>query len=251
MMNDILEARIKALEEQNKTLQQQVQTLQDIENIKKLEIAYGYYLEHFMYDEVADLWTDGGRIEWIGLGISKGKTDIAKHCRYAKEYFRRNNQYLHLSPQICPYITIGPDGNTANGRWYAAGGQSGASFIYENTYVKENGLWKIDVMKVGGLPRVSIPTAPNAGTSGSRDPGESMTPEKEESLFQELMSHNYYTERISRVPRQEWPPYICPFHFKHPVTGKDVNQMTVEPWNKAHPAPMPPGGEKWTAKNLY
>ena len=58
------------------------------------------------------------------------------------------------------------------------------------------------------------------------------------------MSYYKFTERISRCPRQEFVGYSRPFSFKHPVTGKDVN-TTVEAWNKAHPCPMPPGGEKW------
>jgi hypothetical protein len=59
------------------------------------------------------------------------------------------------------------------------------------------------------------------------------------------MGHYEFTERISRCPRQEFEPWIRPFSFKHPVTGKDVNK-TVEAWNKANPCPMPPGGERWT-----
>ena len=53
MANQTLEARLDSLETQVKTLKKQVkekdkqlQTLQDIEDIKRLQCAYGYYLEH-------------------------------------------------------------------------------------------------------------------------------------------------------------------------------------------------------------
>jgi hypothetical protein len=72
-----------------------------------------------------------------------------------------------------------------------------------------------------------------------------MTLEEEEKMTQEYMSGYPFTERMARTPRQEFGPYLRPFSFKHPVTGKDLN-VTVAAHNAAHPCPMPPGGEKWT-----
>jgi hypothetical protein len=255
-MSGAIEARVKALEEQNKVLQKQVQALQDIEDIQNLEMAYGYFLEHLMVDEVADCWADNGVLEWLGLGRFKGKETIRKLWGSVKEHFLQRGGYLHMGPRFCPYITISPNGKTANGRWYVAGGQMGASMLCENTYVKDNGVWKFNVLSVGGFPRDLFGDAAStsaqgpdaAGTStgpGGAGPGK-MTPEQEERQTQEYMNFYKFTERISRCPRQEDAIYLRPFSFKHPVTGKDVNK-TVEAWNKAHPCTMPPGGEKWTA----
>ena len=41
-MSDTLEARIKALEEQNKVTQKELTNLKDIEAIQKLEMAYAF-----------------------------------------------------------------------------------------------------------------------------------------------------------------------------------------------------------------
>ena len=43
-----LAAKVRALEDK-------VRILEDIEEIKKLQRAYGYYLEHGMVDDVVDL----------------------------------------------------------------------------------------------------------------------------------------------------------------------------------------------------
>ena len=42
-----------------KALKKQVQTLQDAEAVRKLQLAYGYYMEHVMVDEVVDCFADG------------------------------------------------------------------------------------------------------------------------------------------------------------------------------------------------
>ena len=39
-------------------LETQVQVLQDTEAIRNLEVAYGYYLEHLMVEEIADCWAE-------------------------------------------------------------------------------------------------------------------------------------------------------------------------------------------------
>jgi len=102
-------------------------------------------------------------------------------------------------------------------------------YSYENTFVNENGVWKIKLLQVGGVPRKEI---------------------VEYTLKEELATHERYsaypfTESWPRTTSTEYGPYIRPFSFKHPVTGKDVNKE-IEEWNKAHPVPIPAGGENWT-----
>ena len=233
-----LEARVAALENENKALNKEVTTLNDTDAINKLEMAYAYYLEHLMCDELAELFADKGELEWVGLGRFIGKENIRNLWNTVKKHFSERGAVIHPGPRFAGYITINPDGKTAAGRWYVAGGSSGMSMLCENRYVKENGVWKFTLLSVGGFPG----GAPSGGRGG-KAPDEA----EAERMVQGLMSHYPFTERISRVPRQEDQNYLRPFSFKHPVTGKDVNDK-VEEWNKAHPVPMPPGGEKWTEK---
>jgi len=63
MSQKTLEARLDALETQVKKLQQevkekdkQIKLLNDIEAIKRLQCAYGYYLKPWMSQEIVDLF---------------------------------------------------------------------------------------------------------------------------------------------------------------------------------------------------
>ena len=47
---------LEALEAQVKSLANEVRTLKDIESIRNLQKAYGYYLEHWMSQEIIDLF---------------------------------------------------------------------------------------------------------------------------------------------------------------------------------------------------
>ena len=229
------QARLEALENDNKALRKEVTHLNDIEAIDKLERAYGFLLEHLMVDQVADLWAKDGAMEWVGLGRFEGQDAVRKLWHTVKDSFAKSGSLMHVGPRYHGYITINPDGKTAAGRWYVAGVRNGMEFLCENRYVKEDGVWKFSLLQVGGIPN-------NVMGGGETDQAKLAEAERRN---QEHMSAYPFTKRFSRTPRQEDQNYLRPFSFKHPVTGEDLN-VYVEAWNKAHPVPMPPGGEKWT-----
>jgi hypothetical protein len=244
---------VETLAKQVEQLQGQIQLLRDENAIQKLETAYGYFLEHLMVDEIADCWADSGALEWVGLGIYRGKPQIKELWKTVKQHFAERGETRHMGPRICPFVTVAPDGKTANARLYVAGSMMGASMLCENIYVKEDGVWKIKLMSVGGFPfdpamRSAVTATSALGPDAAGAPPAPMTPEQEEKGTQEYMSYYPFSERLPRTPRQEFGPYLRPFSFRHPVTGKDVNE-TVAAHNAANPCPMPPGGEKWTAKD--
>jgi hypothetical protein len=245
---------VETLAEQFEQLRREIQVLKDENAIQKLETAYAYFLEHLMVDEIADCWADGGALEWLGLGIFRGKPAVKQLWATVKKHFAERGDTRHLGPRISPFVTIAPDGKTANARWYVAGSMLGAAMLCENTYVKEDGVWKINLMSVGGFPMdpammasiaATSALGPDAAAAAAAADAPPMTPEQEEMGTQEYMNYYPFSERISRCPRQEFAPYLRPFSFRHPVTGKDLNE-TVSAHNAAHPCPMPPGGEKWT-----
>jgi hypothetical protein len=252
-----MQMEVETLAKQVEQQQGRIQVLEDEQAIQKLETAYAYFIEHLMVDEITDCWADGGAMVWVGLGIYRDKPAIRKLWQTVKEHFLARGETRHLGPRISPYVTVAPDGKTANARWYVAGTPLGASMLCENTYVKQDGVWKIDVMNAGAFPLDPITLAsiaassavgPDAALAASKAEFVRMTPEEEEKQTQEYMGGYPFSERIPRTPRQEYGPYLRPFSFKHPVTGKDVNE-TVAAHNAANPCPMPPGGEKWTAKD--
>jgi hypothetical protein len=143
-----LEAKIKVLEEK-------VRILEDIEEIKKLQKAYGYYLEHGMADQLIDLFSDGPETALlIARGEFRGKASIQRF--FSNLPGPKNPEFLHQVMQLSGIVDVAPDGRTAQGRWYGFGAtampveegvhQWWMNGVYENDYIKENGKWKIKII---------------------------------------------------------------------------------------------------------
>jgi hypothetical protein len=66
--------RIEALEAEVQTLKGRVQTMEDIEEIYKLQRIYGYYLDNEFYDKIVDLFAESTESVEIGArGVYLGK----------------------------------------------------------------------------------------------------------------------------------------------------------------------------------
>ena len=133
------------------SLAQRATRLADVAEIKRLQAIYGYYIDRSMWDDIVDLLTDDASLEYGAGGVYVGKAQ-ARALLYGIGY----GQYglirgqLRDHTQLQPVITLAPDGQTAQGRWYAlvilgqfqqyARWQTGP---YENEYRKEGGRWKI------------------------------------------------------------------------------------------------------------
>lgn len=224
-MDKTFEARLKSLESSVSTLQKQleekdrqIQDLLDIEAIKRLQCAYGYYLEHWMSDEIITLFADHPNVSatfvegtYLGLeGVRRyfGKMQIAPPS------------FLHQVMQVSPVITLSGDGKTAMGRWYGYGTICSRPVndtidpmymcvTYEMVYIKENGIWKI--LKLAFQMHYAYqPPKPD-----TEKPDASTAPE---GVAMKL-SPDIWAEYDTQYPSG----YIYPFHFKHPVTGKETS----------------------------
>ena len=220
MDNTALIARIEALEKKVESQAKQLTVLKDIEAIKKLQKAYGYYVEHMMYQEIVDCFSDSPdvRLDWLE-GKYSGKTGVKKYFEFMKV---SPPDFMHQVMQIAGIVDIDSNGKTAKGRWYAFGGifiprgdsirRSFVSGIYEMCYIKEKGIWKILCIKW------VIPYA-------VRLAGEWAMPED---------VNRPYIKGEFRGPKPDIPidlndgrylsGYIFPFHYNHPVTGKPTSE---------------------------
>lgn len=218
MKEEELEARIKALENRVKDLQ----TLIDIEEIKKLQRAYGYYLEHWMADEIIELFADDSDVALIfpwNEGTYTGKEGVT---RYYKGRFKQQPELLHQIMQLSPIIDVGLDGKTARGRWYGYGaiasprgegvGQSIINGIYENEYVKKEGRWKFK----------SISWALNYMVK----PGQGWVAPERLAAADPNFKMSWPEPDIQPTGfNPKYPSgYIFPFHYKHPVTGEKTSE---------------------------
>lgn len=216
-----LEAKVKALENE-------VQRLKDIEEIKYLQRAYGFYLENWMGEDLADLFVDSpDAVLKIAAGQFVGTENIRTFFRHGQKdvehHKSENPEFRHQVMQLNGVVDVAPDGKTAQGRWYGFGAnafphEGGVSpnwmgGTYEVDYVKDNGKWKLKV--------VHWCMAFNATYSGSWVP-ESRRKDK-------LTNRPYNPEsplgKVSLPPAENalYPSgYICPFHFKNPVSGRQT-----------------------------
>lgn len=217
---EALVARIEALEKQVKAQEKQLAVLQDIEAIKKLQKAYGYYVEHMMYQEIVDCFSDSPDVllDWLE-GKYLGKEGVRKYFEFMKS---APPDFMHQVMQIAGVVDIDPDGQTARGRWYAFGGifipregnvrRSFVSGIYENRYIKENGVWKILAIKW------VIPYAVRIAEEWAMP----------EDVNRPYLAGQFRGPRpdidIDRNDQRYLSGYIFPFHYKHPVTGKETSE---------------------------
>jgi hypothetical protein len=145
--NEALDARLDALEAQ-------VVAAEDVAAIKRLQRQYGYYVDKGMWEDVADLYTDDAVANYPA-GTYVGHESIRKHLymnvgggEVGENGLPDNRLYNHLNIQ--PVVHLQPGGETAKGRWRAfamfgsfGGGATWAEGVYEMTYAKVGGAWKI------------------------------------------------------------------------------------------------------------
>jgi len=143
------------LEAEVAALQRDATMLRDLNDIKRLQRIYGYYLDRSDWDNVVDLLTDDATAEYASSGVYVGKASI-KRLLYAIGYDRAGlpKGLLREHMQFQPVVHLSPDGMTAKGRWrvFALLGQYGEyarwqAGPYENEYRKEGGVWKISKIR--------------------------------------------------------------------------------------------------------
>ena len=195
--------------------------IRDANEIKRLQRIYGYYLDQGMWDEVADLFSTEGTIEFGLDGVYAGRERVREYLFAlgdGRDGLPAGTLNEHM--QLMPVVTVAPDGMTAQGRWrdlmlIGRHGQDAhwGEGPYENDYVKEDGVWKF--ARVHWYQSVVVPYEGgwqvNEDSNGGHWVPETMSPDAPPSVAYET-----------------WPgTYLPPFHFPNPVlngtpTGADA-----------------------------
>jgi len=217
-----LASRIDALE-------RQLGIEQDVNQIRRVQYTYGFFIDKSQYNEVVDLFADDGEVWFLG-GIYKGKAGVRRLYieRFQTQFTDGHNGprygWLLDHPQLQMVIDVAPDRKSAKvrgrsmmqaGLHETAPGQQRAWWeggIYENDYVRQDGVWKIKALRYypfwhgsfqEGWAKTPIDFIPMAKTTYPQDP-----------LGPDAL--------IDPAPRL-WPATdIVPFHYDHPVTGKPI-----------------------------
>jgi hypothetical protein len=133
-------------------LENRLHKAEAIRDIKTLQYSYAHYAESGLWLDLGDLFATNG-IAHYAQGDYRGPESLRKF--YLQELGRgqlglaEGRIYPHI--MIQPVVTVAGDGKTARGRWHViamlggyGGSASWAGVVYENRYVFEDGVWKIN-----------------------------------------------------------------------------------------------------------
>jgi hypothetical protein len=215
---------VKEMEARLKALEKKVGLLDDINEVKRLQRAYSYYVQHMMRDEIYDCFADSPDVvlHWLE-GTWLGKEGVKRYFGVGSDRPEPPPGFLHQVMPIAGVVDVDPDGKHAWGRWYSFGGvavpnqQTGKTNpsivggLYEIEYIKQNGVWKF--LKIDWIIPLNI-----------KIPSESWTTVEELGKAIE----NFKAPGAD-VPAMKGDPrfvsgYIFPFHYNHPVTGKPTSE---------------------------
>ena len=148
------DADISTLQQRVDRLEALTERVEAISAIKRLQHAYGHYSELGLWHDFADLFADTG-VGYYTQGALKrdGIRELfVKEVGQGRLGLADGRIYPHISMQ--PVVTIAPDGQSGKARWHIMamlggykGNASWAGGIYENSYVRENGVWKMQEVR--------------------------------------------------------------------------------------------------------
>jgi hypothetical protein len=144
---------LQALGTRVQSLQARIESIESVRAIKRVQYAYGHYVELGLWNDFADLFAEDAITNYQS-GV-RGKNAIRQlffqQVGQGKLGLAEGRIYPHILFQ--PVITLAPDRRTAKGRWRILamlGGYGGSatwySGVYENEYILEDGAWKIGVI---------------------------------------------------------------------------------------------------------
>jgi len=220
---------LKALRAQVEALTRRVALLEDANEVRKLHHKYSYYLDACQFEAVVDLFAEGAELRFLN-GIYRGKASVRRlYCDWLRNHWTGGREgiphglmYDHLILQ--DIVDVAPDGRTAKGRFRALmqGGwhdsmqdppavpqQMWEAGIYENQYVKEDGVWKFWRFDYNMLWQADY------------DKGWAHSEVHLKPLSRTYPEDPVGPDELLPDAPGAWPQTrLVPFHYPHPVTGK-------------------------------
>jgi SnoaL-like domain len=212
-----------ALDRQISRLEREVDRLEAARAVKHLQRAYGFYLDRALWNEIEPLFVEDGTIELGSDGVYVGRSRIRQYLQRLGEgqvglKWGRIAEHLQLQP----VIHVSADGLSAKGRWrdFALLGEfhknaSWGEGIYENEYVKRNGVWMIKSIHLyttfvapyeKGWARVA------SSTDWRTELARAFPPDRPPS------------RRYATFPE----PFVAPFHYENPSRARDADEAGAD-----------------------
>ena len=177
--------------------------------METLQRVYGFYIDKGFWSEAADLFAADATIEVAGSGVFQGRERVREFLSSLGPEFPQEGR-LFDRMQLQPIVHVAPDGRTARGRWrlFAQEAQHGEFArwgvgTYENTYVKEAGVWKIQSLLVHHRMYTDYEDGWGVAAIENQGPSSSLPPD--------------------RAPTFDYSAYPnaqpLPYHYSNPVTA--------------------------------
>jgi hypothetical protein len=223
------EAELAALKAQVAALARRVGLLEDAQAVRSLHFKYGYYFDACLYEQIVELYSDRAELRFLN-GIYRGRAGARRlYCGLLREVWTEGREgpprgllYEHLMLQ--DIIDVAPDGLSAKARirGFMQGGFHESAErpprapqsvweggVYENEYVKEDGVWKFGLFNYSLVWQADYET----GWTGSATHLKPLT--------RTFPDDPTGPDELAPVALAAWPERrIVPFHYSHPVTGK-------------------------------
>jgi hypothetical protein len=181
------------------------------------------------YEAILELFSDDCEVHFLG-GIYKGKLGARRLFigKFRATFWGGTDGpkpgILMEHPQLQDIVDVAPDRKTAKGRFryfmqagthYTTGKpyQWWEGGLYENVYVKQDGVWKIKVL----IPKMVY--------IGEYEHGWAYTkPQMFPSAAKTYPEDPLGPDELTKEKQVLWPDVdILPFHYPHPVTGKQID----------------------------
>lgn len=183
-----------------------IERLEDMNQIERVQRTYGYFVDTGQWTQLSELFSEDATLEIGGKGLFLGKHRVLEYMQTAFGPDGISEGRLANHMQFQPIADIAADGQSGwiRSRAYVMSGGGWGLPLYENEYVKEDGVWKIS--------RLSGPFTMYTSWDG----------------WGENALNNTWPDKFDPAP--DLPPsiiyltypayYIIPFHYPNPVTGK-------------------------------
>jgi hypothetical protein len=207
-------------------LEARITRLEDLNQIERLQRAYGYFVDKAQWTQLSELFSDDATLEIGGKGIFLGKPRVLEYMQtaFGPDGTKENSLANHMQFQSIPDVSADGTHGWIRSRAYVMSMGGWGLPLYENEYRKENGVWKIS--------RLTGPFTMYANWQG----------------WGENALNNTWPDKFEPPP--DLPPstvyltypayYIIPYHYPNPVTGKamvpdrgDVGAYAAPPGTQA------------------
>jgi hypothetical protein len=200
--------QLEQLQAEMAQLRTQAQRADDYIDILNLQSIYGYYVDKSQWDQAAGLFSSDATLEIAGRGLFVGQDRIRE---YLHELGPIQHGRLFNHMQLQPVVHVAEDGASAKARWrsFMQVGHLGqearwGDAVYENAYVKQDGVWKISKLHSFITFYVEYDRGWNKGAVELPKHLETLEPDSESTV------------KYGAFPEVFIPPY----HYANPVSGK-------------------------------